>query len=494
PRGEDVSIGFEWRASIMANSSRDPYWQASVRRETIDHGESKAAIEDECSICHMPITRYEAKLQGRNGQVFAHIPFKDAKLGKEAGDGVNCSVCHQISKEKLGTRESFNGGFTVDPPLPGNVRPEYGPFEVDAGHQQIMRSSTGGFQPVLSSEHIRQSETCGTCHTLYTKTLGPGGKVIGELPEQTPFVEWLHSSYKDKQTCQSCHMPVVQEPVPITRVFGEPREGLSRHTFVGANFFMLRMLNKYRDELEVAALPQELAAAAEGTVAFLKSSAARLSISGVRVESGQLRAEVFVDNVSGHKLPTAYPSRRAWLHVTVRDRDGRIVFESGALRPDGSIVGNDNDTDAARFEPHYGEITRSEQVQIYEDIIGDPNGRVTTGLLAGVGYLKDNRLLPHGFDKRTAGKDFAVIGEAASDPGFTDEGHRIRYAIALGDAQGPFRVEAALWYQPIGFRWANNLKPYARTAAEPQRFTRYFDAMGNATSVNLARAEFVYAR
>ena len=37
--GEDVSIGFDWRATIMANSSRDPYWQASVRRETIDHGE-----------------------------------------------------------------------------------------------------------------------------------------------------------------------------------------------------------------------------------------------------------------------------------------------------------------------------------------------------------------------------------------------------------------------------------------------------------------------
>ena len=37
PSGQDVSIGFDWRASIMANSSRDPYWQASVRRETIDH-------------------------------------------------------------------------------------------------------------------------------------------------------------------------------------------------------------------------------------------------------------------------------------------------------------------------------------------------------------------------------------------------------------------------------------------------------------------------
>ncbi|HMF01272.1 MAG TPA: hypothetical protein VKK06_15390, partial [Terriglobia bacterium] len=32
--GEDISIGFAWRASIMANSARDPYWQAGVRRET----------------------------------------------------------------------------------------------------------------------------------------------------------------------------------------------------------------------------------------------------------------------------------------------------------------------------------------------------------------------------------------------------------------------------------------------------------------------------
>src|SRR5207253_1713736 len=37
PSGEDVSIGIAWRASIMANSARDPYWQAGVRREIIDH-------------------------------------------------------------------------------------------------------------------------------------------------------------------------------------------------------------------------------------------------------------------------------------------------------------------------------------------------------------------------------------------------------------------------------------------------------------------------
>src|SRR3981081_875536 len=62
PSGKDVSIGFDWRSTIMANSSRDPYWQASVRREGIDHPESKAAIEDTCSTCHMPMMRYEAKV------------------------------------------------------------------------------------------------------------------------------------------------------------------------------------------------------------------------------------------------------------------------------------------------------------------------------------------------------------------------------------------------------------------------------------------------
>src|ERR1700726_2557266 len=75
PSGKDVSIGFDWRSSIMANSARDPYWQASVRREDIDHPESKAVIEDECATCHMPMARYEARVEGHKGEVFAHLPF-----------------------------------------------------------------------------------------------------------------------------------------------------------------------------------------------------------------------------------------------------------------------------------------------------------------------------------------------------------------------------------------------------------------------------------
>src|SRR5437763_8061288 len=53
PAGEDISIGVNWRTSIMANAGRDPYWMAGVRRETIDHPTASAAIQDECTICHM---------------------------------------------------------------------------------------------------------------------------------------------------------------------------------------------------------------------------------------------------------------------------------------------------------------------------------------------------------------------------------------------------------------------------------------------------------
>jgi hypothetical protein len=483
--GEDVSIGFDWRASIMANSSRDPYWQASVRREWIDHPESTTTIEDECTVCHMPISRYEAKLRGGHGEVFAHLPLvgNDADA-RQAADGVSCSVCHQIGTDRLGRPESFNGGFVIQQPEAGNLRPEFGPFEIEPGHTKIMWSSSEGYRPT-KADHIRQSEMCATCHTLLTQALGADGKVIGRLAEQVPYQEWQHSDFATTKSCQACHMPVVSEPAPITRVFGVARDGVSRHVFVASNFFMQRMLNRYRGALSVAALPQELTAAADRTLRYLGSEAARLRIEDVQVEAGRLRAEVVVENLGGHKLPTAYPSRRAWLHVVVRDASGRAVFESGAVNADGSIRGNDNDADALKFEPHYSEIRSSDQVQIYESIIAGADGAVTTGLLNGVRYLKDNRLLPRGFDKRTAEADIAVVGAALDDPDFVAASDRVRYVVDVANAQAPLSVEAELLYQPIGFRWANNLKTYQ--SPEPRRFTDYYDSMASGSTAVLAR-------
>jgi hypothetical protein len=108
-------------------------------------------------------------------------------------------------------------------------------------------------------------------------------------------------------------------------------------------------------------------------------------------------------------------------------------------------------------------------------------------LADGVGYLKDNRLLPLGFQKKTAESDIAVVGGAADDPNFTGGGDLLRYSVSLEGAQGQFQVKVELWYQPIGFRWAHNLIPYE--SMETRRFAGYYESMPSATAEVLARAE-----
>src|SRR5260370_7227944 len=187
--GEDFASGLDWGWSIMVNWSGESYWQDSVRRETLDHPESSGVIQDECSHCHMPIVEYQARVQDKKAEIFSHLPFDpDNKGNAEAVDGVSCSVCHQISKKNLGTRASFVGNFVIDPPEAPNQRPDHGPFVIDAGHQRVMQSSTGGVLPGEAT-HIRDSALCATCHTLYTIARCKHSKPVGELPDRMPSQE-----------------------------------------------------------------------------------------------------------------------------------------------------------------------------------------------------------------------------------------------------------------------------------------------------------------
>ena len=484
PSGEDVSIGIAWRASMMANSSRDPYWQASVRREILDHPTAQAAIEDECSTCHMPMARATAAAAGQPGRIFTWLPVAANASGDHrlAADGVSCALCHQIGPDRLGTPESFVGKFVL---ATGPSR-MVGPYQIDRGRTTIMRSVTGSIP--AEGPHLRQSEVCATCHTLITQALGPNGSHVGSLPEQVPYLEWRHSAFKEERSCQSCHMPAVAN-TPIASVLGDPRDSMAKHTFLGGNFFMLRMLNRFRADLGVEAQTQELDAAAHATVRQLQRDTATVDVTRADRFARTLEIDVTVRNRTGHKFPTGYPSRRAWLHLTVRDANGSAVFESGGVNEKGMIGGNDSDTNPLTFEPHYEEIRRPDEVQIYESMMADPAGRLTTGLLQAVAFVKDNRLLPRGFDKRTAAPEIAVRGSATDDGDFTDAGDRVRYRIDVGAANGPFSVAVELRYQPISFRWAENLRRY--DAPEPRRFVSSFDVMSAGSSVEIAQSNFV---
>jgi len=106
---------------------------------------------------------------------------------------------------------------------------------------------------------------------------------------------------------------------------------------------------------------------------------------------------------------------------------------------------------------------------------------VTTTLLRSQNYLKDNRILPIGFDKATASGDIAVIGDAYSDPDFIGGSDEIQYQVQLENQDGPIHITVELLYQTIGYRWAENLRK--GEATETNRFFTIYNGTPNAPVV-----------
>jgi hypothetical protein len=474
--GNDVSIDSFWRGTMMANAARDPYWQASMRAETLAHPALDVVIQDTCTTCHMPMARTTQNFGGVEG-----IALEDGFLnpGNELHafgiDGTSCTLCHQIEPDQFGEHESFDGGYVIDATLPTGERLNHGPYEIATDHSTIMQS-TSGYIPQQGT-HIQTSEMCATCHTLFTPTIDNNGEIVGLFAEQTPYLEWLASDFAEKQSCQDCHLPEAPGTVILSVTGGPARRPFSQHSFVGGNTYALSLLRHFGEEIAVTASSEQIEAAQQRAITQLQEETAQISIEKLEIMESTLNVDVALSHQVGHKLPSGYPSRRVWLHLTVYDAQGNVVFDSGNWAADGSIVGNDNDSDAAAYEPHYDLIDRPDQVQIFEAIIGDVDDNVTTTLLRGAGYLKDNRLLPIGFDKSAVEADVAVYGNAAEEANFVGGSDQITYQIDIGEASGPLTVTVELLYQSIGYRWAQNLAQYQ--VPEPDRFLEYYEALPN---------------
>jgi hypothetical protein len=303
-----------------------------------------------------------------------------------------------------------------------------------------MRMHTG-YEPLFGL-HVMDSAFCATCHTVITPTMDARGEITGEFVEQAPFLEWQASEWPGSGiSCQSCHVPQTRDPeyiahrppggpFPPTR----PRAPFGRHVFTGANAQMLAMLN--------------LPAGRERTIEFLES-AADLVVSGA-VENGWLTLSVEIANVTGHKLPTGYPGRRMWLHVTVTDRSGRRVFESGGAPP--------------AAQPHHRVIERPEQVMLYEARLADSAGRPTNSLVRAARFAHDNRILPRGFDLSRSARPFAIQpAGVAGDGDYLPGSDRVRYVVREGAA--PYHVRVRLLYDALGrgFRHSQPPVPIAST-------------------------------
>lgn len=470
-QGNDIAPPTQWRSTMMANAAKDPFWQAKVSAEVTAHPEFKEFIEDKCTTCHSPMGRTEAHFLGQE-----YYSLQEMNNDPLAMDGVSCTACHQIKIDNLGKPESFSGHYIIE-----NDHLIYGPYENPFA---MPMQNMSGYTPV-AGEQVHTSELCATCHTLFTPTVDNNGEIVGEAPEQTPYLEWKNSRFEAEGVeCQSCHMPEIDGSVIISNrpmMNLQARSPFGQHYFVGGNVFMLRILKEHAAKLGVTATATHFDSTIARTLRLLQQETAEVSASYTWAANDTLVVKVAVRNKTGHKFPTAYPSRRAWLYLDVKNNGGQSLFTSGAWNAEtGEIIDLDEP-----YEQHHDVIDNPRQTEIYQPVMRDVDGNVNYTLLRAAGFLKDNRLPPEGFTTAHATYDsVAIEGLAASDPNFNiadgvqgSGADTVTYRIGGLDAANSYAIDVKLLYQTLAPRFVANLFQY--DTPQVQRFKAYYQQAKN---------------
>jgi hypothetical protein len=491
--GEDISPSYQWQHSMMAHAFNDPYFKATVEDEVSVFPQLAGLIEDKCLTCHSPMAHTHAHQSGNDLEQDASCTlidgcfrFSTAESRDHAREGVSCTLCHQIKSDNLGTPASFSGLFSIADAGDADAFTIYGPYQnPHQGGANVMFNNSG-YTPAFGDQ-VTTSGHCASCHTLFTPTVDvdTGIPTGTEFLEQGPFLEWQNSVYVTgaikAQQCQDCHMPDPQPGAYQTRIATRPdgsvnpqwpeRSPFFTHSMVGGNTYMLELLRDNRATLEidnvttVAGFNEKIAE----TRNLLVNEAADLTISQASIAGNEALIDIRIANRTGHKLPTGYPSRRMWLHLTVRDANNQLIFESGAPDAQGHIS-----TDTTRltvdclarmkpqgfvngscYEPHRDVLTDPSQVAIFETVLGDTNDHITHVLLHANSYLKDNRILPEGFINNLAephtlpsgignDADFNVLNNQEGSG--TDTVH---YRVPLNDPGIDHSVEVRLLFQSV---------------------------------------------
>ncbi len=277
-----------WVTSLMAQSARDPVWQAAMAIANVD----APGAGETCIRCHAPVGWLAGRSSG--GEI--------ETLTAEDLEGVTCHFCHRmvapvldgdsaagdeailralamppsacvaepqaacVSGDDCGASDQCvsaegQGRFVVDP-----ADSRRGPLEVGNGPTQVPAGQHDPAHTVFSPFH-RASAQCAPCHDVSTPTytrqadgtyalnaVGAPGPFDPHamFPEQRTFSEWLHSDFGERgpcregdgaacvtASCQDCHMPDVPERACG---FGSLRADMPQHTFAGANTWVLRAI------------------------------------------------------------------------------------------------------------------------------------------------------------------------------------------------------------------------------------------------------------
>jgi tetratricopeptide (TPR) repeat protein len=332
----------EWRESAHSNSNR-PQWY--LRNVNLLAAEKGISFTRHCEGYHDP-------LAVASGGITENAPRKRPY----DQDGITCEVCHSI--QKVNTRGT--GSFVLGQPavlLDENGQPILRKVSDEEILAHLDRHKAAVMKPFYNT-----SEYCSVCHKAALPSELNGYKWQRAI---SLYDEWQNSSFAKESplpfytkptvsTCQTCHMQ--SEPLGKLSDYGAKQGKLASHRWLGANtvipqyyhfdeqakrivqFLQASVFNV--DIFGLEAMPMQAKDVALSNVSETGKLIAPLGTESFTLQPGQkVIASVLIQNkgIAHSHVPEQRDMYESWVDFVVRDGNGKVICESGYLKPDGEL-------------------------------------------------------------------------------------------------------------------------------------------------------------
>jgi len=310
----------EWSGSVHSLAFLDPIYQGELNKAVKAVGHE---ISRQCEGCHSPAGMVTGEIKGAGV----------SGLSSVARNGVSCDICHSVSGVthwQTPSHDPENGSMILTPGVDGKDEPtliKRGPFKPTEG-------CGGGFHECVESPLHLRSDLCASCHQVY--------HYEAHFPLEATYNEWKGGAYAQKEIlCQDCHMVDLPTFKKVADTFYKPTRSEYQHHFNGANYLLYYLAAGAATKAGNKSDATNLMKKYEMAVERLKM-VADIDLAPVYRDGKLAEIRVQVKNIrAGHNLPSSLTNvRQMWLEVTARDEQGKVLFQSGSLRPDGSLPDN----------------------------------------------------------------------------------------------------------------------------------------------------------
>jgi tetratricopeptide (TPR) repeat protein len=322
----------QWRQALHSNAFRTPFYRTSVNILIRDQTRG-IAFARHCDSCHNPIGVLGAALT------------EDSKVdrAKFDSDGLTCMTCHSVI-----SLDSTNGNASVQMGVPSVIVDENGnriPGQVSFA--EILRHPERHSKAVMH-DFLHTPEFCAACHKANLPSPLNDYKFIRAF---TAYDEWQQSKFSqrnpltfytaDFKPCQGCHMK--RNPITLPE-YGAKNGTFASHRWLAGNTavpFYYGFDEQLRKTIEFLRAGDYLNV---DIFALQKSGDDKMiaplgRASYTLAPKDVVSAYVVIQNKNiGHSLiPEVRDLYEAWVEFTVKDTNGKEIYHSGFLKPDGMI-------------------------------------------------------------------------------------------------------------------------------------------------------------